>query len=313
MLGIAAKLLPETQYAAATVTDMSSGRPEHGVKSPTPDRRRTLGETRLEFLTKLPLLTAFAFTLMLTLVLPRLLERLRLPGPVGYILAGIILGPQFLGILKPEGQVINFFSEIGKLLLMFFAASRSTSRSSTAPGARLHDLRSADLRLSFRSGDRDGGGAGLSAERLRRDRRGAGLAHLARPATHQAGGPDGPRSVVATVGATVFTDLLSIFVLAVCLPIHLELRSQGRADRDPVARALCTGGAHRSELARQTNARPDGHDEVGAGADHAGGHGRRRAGRGMDRHGGHHRRLPGRRGAEACVRRHAERRSRSRS
>ena len=28
--------------------------------------------------------------------------------------------------------------------------------------------------------------------------------------------------MLATVGATVFTDLLSIFVLAICLPIHLS-------------------------------------------------------------------------------------------
>ena len=47
----------------------------------------------MEFLTHLPTLTAFALTLMLTLLLPRLMERLHMPGPVGYIVAGIILGP----------------------------------------------------------------------------------------------------------------------------------------------------------------------------------------------------------------------------
>src|SRR5262245_47146259 len=58
---------------------------------------------------------------MLTLVLPGLMERLHLPRPVGYILAGIILGPNMLAIPNPEGKVISFFAELGKLLLMFFA------------------------------------------------------------------------------------------------------------------------------------------------------------------------------------------------
>src|SRR5215472_6932878 len=58
---------------------------------------------------------------MLTLVLPNLMERFRLPRPVGYILAGIILGPNVLAVLNPDGKIVSFFAELGKLLLMFFA------------------------------------------------------------------------------------------------------------------------------------------------------------------------------------------------
>ena len=75
----------------------------------------------MEFISHLPILTSFALTLMLTLVLPSLMERVRLPRPVGYILAGIILGPNMLAILTPDGKVVTFFAELGKLLLMFFA------------------------------------------------------------------------------------------------------------------------------------------------------------------------------------------------
>src|SRR5262245_5735502 len=75
----------------------------------------------LQFFGQLPVLTSFALTLVLTLALPGLMERVRLPRPVGYILAGIILGPHVLAILKPEGQIVTFFAELGKLLLMFFA------------------------------------------------------------------------------------------------------------------------------------------------------------------------------------------------
>src|SRR5215470_12336115 len=49
------------------------------------------------------------------------MERFHLPRPVGYILAGIILGPNMLAVLNPDGKIVAFFAELGKLLLMFFA------------------------------------------------------------------------------------------------------------------------------------------------------------------------------------------------
>lgn len=176
----------------------------------------------MEFLTKLPLLTAFAFTLMLTLVLPRLLERLRLPGPVGYILAGIVLGPQVLGILKPDGQVIHFFSEIGKLLLMFFAGfevdlaqfNRARRKAATFGALTFACPFILAIAMAAALGYSPNAcaviGAVLASHTL-----------LGLPLLKQAG-LMGRESVVATVGATVFTDLLSIFVLAICLPIHLS-------------------------------------------------------------------------------------------
>src|SRR5262249_36285675 len=68
-----------------------------------------------------PTLTSFALTLMLTLALPSVMGWLRLPRPVGYIVAGVILGPNVLAVLNPDGKVVTFFAELGKLLLMFFA------------------------------------------------------------------------------------------------------------------------------------------------------------------------------------------------
>jgi Kef-type K+ transport system membrane component KefB len=55
---------------------------------------------------RLPPLTAFALCLVLTLTLPRLMQRLRLPGPIGFILAGVLLGPQVFGVLHPHGAVV---------------------------------------------------------------------------------------------------------------------------------------------------------------------------------------------------------------
>lgn len=69
----------------------------------------------------MPQLSRFAVALFLGLMLPQLAQKARLPGPIGLIIAGIILGPHGLTIVDPNGPVIVFLASIGKLLLMFLA------------------------------------------------------------------------------------------------------------------------------------------------------------------------------------------------
>ncbi|MBI3199531.1 MAG: cation:proton antiporter [Rhodospirillales bacterium] len=176
----------------------------------------------MEFLSKLPSLTAFALTLMLTLILPRLMERMRIPGPVGYILAGIILGPQVLAVLNPEGKVVHFFADTGKLLLMFFAGFEIDIAQFNRARRKAATFGALTFSLPFLFGIGVAAAMGYPANACAVI--GAILAShtlLGLPVVKQAG-LLGRESVVATVGATVFTDLLSIFVLAICLPIHLS-------------------------------------------------------------------------------------------
>jgi len=175
----------------------------------------------LEFLTHLPELTAFALTLMLTLLLPRLMERLHLPGPVGYILAGIILGPNLLAVLNPDGKVVNFFADIGKLLLMFFAGFEVDIDQFNRARRKAATFGLLTFTCPFLLGAAVGGimgypviacaviGAVLASHTL------LGLPIIKKYDLM------GREPVVATVGATVFTDMLSILVLAICLPIHV--------------------------------------------------------------------------------------------
>lgn len=176
----------------------------------------------MEFFAHLPMLTSFALTLMLTLVLPSLMERLRLPGPVGYILAGIILGPQILAVLNPEGKTVQFFAEIGKLLLMFFAGYEVDIEKFNRARNKAACFGLATFSMPFLLGAGVGWTMGYPPNACAVI--GAVLAShtlLGLPVV-KAAGLIQRESVLVTVGATVFTDLLSIFVLAVCLPVHMS-------------------------------------------------------------------------------------------
>lgn len=64
---------------------------------------------------------SFALLLGVILVVPPLFERLRLPGLVGLLVAGIALGPQGLNLLTSELPTVQLLSEIGVVYLLFVA------------------------------------------------------------------------------------------------------------------------------------------------------------------------------------------------
>jgi CRISPR-associated endonuclease Cas1 len=69
----------------------------------------------------LPNLAKFALALAIIVGVPPLSRRLRLPAVVGLLLSGILIGPQVLGFAGERTPIADFFAELGKLLLMFFA------------------------------------------------------------------------------------------------------------------------------------------------------------------------------------------------
>jgi Kef-type K+ transport system membrane component KefB len=169
---------------------------------------------------QLPILVRFALVMVIFLLVPPLCHRFRLPACVGLLLAGVALGPSGLRTLPQSAPVAEFFAEIGRLLLMFFA------------GAEI------DLSQFRRTGQRSMvfGGLTFSIPLVI----GAVVAMLAGYtllsavlvgsllASHTLlGFPIVQRmklvtdeAVAVTVGGTVFTDLASLLVLAICLPIH---------------------------------------------------------------------------------------------
>lgn len=65
-----------------------------------------------------PLITTLAIALGLALVLGFLAERARLPALVGYLLAGILIGPSTPGVVV-DVEIAQQLAEIGVMLLMF--------------------------------------------------------------------------------------------------------------------------------------------------------------------------------------------------
>src|SRR5262245_6866222 len=69
----------------------------------------------------LPQLVKFAQGMMILFAVPLLSRRVYLPGIVGILLSGVVLGPHVLGVFGEQRPIMDFFADLGKLLLMFGA------------------------------------------------------------------------------------------------------------------------------------------------------------------------------------------------
>ena len=69
----------------------------------------------------LPHLAKFALGMMIIFGVPLLSRRVALPGIVGLLLSGVVVGPHVLGIFGEQRPVVDFLADLGKLLLMFVA------------------------------------------------------------------------------------------------------------------------------------------------------------------------------------------------
>ncbi len=176
---------------------------------------------------QLSLLARFAIAIGLAILLPKAMERLRLPGVLGFILAGILVGPNVLGIIKPDGEAITLLAEVGKLLFMFFVGfeinldevNRSRNRS-LAFGALTFLAPFAGGVLLGRLTGNDWNSAFLIGSLI------ASHTLLAFPVLERLGLVQHP-AVTMVVGGTILTDIAAMLVLAVTVSVHLTGWSWG--------------------------------------------------------------------------------------
>jgi predicted Kef-type K+ transport protein len=87
-----------------------------------------LGGVSMEFLdtfrshaVALPNLAKFAIVMAIIACAPALARRVRIPELVGLVAFGILLGPYVLDVAPKNHPIVQFFGDLGRLLLMFGA------------------------------------------------------------------------------------------------------------------------------------------------------------------------------------------------
>lgn len=165
-------------------------------------------------------LTRFMLVVLVILFLPRFTERLRLPGLVGLIIGGMIMGPHALGVITPESDVVHFMAEVGMLLVMFFAGLEIDLEKFARTGHKSLAYGLATFLLPL--------GTGLMIGRLFGFTWNTSVLVGSLLASHTLlalpillkHGIVRRESVSVTIGATMFTDIAALVVLAVCVSVH---------------------------------------------------------------------------------------------
>jgi len=170
----------------------------------------------LSFVPDSPIM-AFTVLLLVTLTIPPIFERLRVPGLVGLLAAGVLLGPSVTGLLDPAGDVETLLSDVGKIYLMFVAGLeidlrdfKKTRNRSLGFGLATFAIPLTGGLLLSRAFGFDWVAAVLVGSLL------ASHTLLAYPIVMRLGVTK-EESVTATVGATIFTDIGALLVLAMCI------------------------------------------------------------------------------------------------
>ncbi|MEK7949211.1 cation:proton antiporter [Luteolibacter soli] len=165
-------------------------------------------------------LTTFGIAIGCSVLLPKLMERLRLPGVLGFILAGVLMGPNALGLIRADGPVIELLAELGKLLFMFFVGfeidldefKKSRNRSATFGALTFLFPMAGGVLLGRVTGN--GWNTSLLIGSII-----ASHTLLAFPIIQRLGLGQHP-AVTTVVGGTIFTDIASMLVLALAVSVH---------------------------------------------------------------------------------------------
>ncbi|MUL38531.1 cation:proton antiporter [Gloeocapsopsis dulcis] len=172
-----------------------------------------------EVLTKEPIVP-FVVLLIVILVVPILFERLQLPGLIGLLVAGVVLGPNVLNIFQTELPTIRLLSNIGLVYLMFVAGLEVDMEQFRRTRNKSLGFGTFTFLVPLIVGTLVGRvfGFGWNASILIGSLF-ASHTLLAYPIISRLGVINN-EAVTVTIGATIFTDIGALLVLAVCVAIH---------------------------------------------------------------------------------------------
>lgn len=171
-----------------------------------------------EVLTQEPIVL-FAILLVVILVVPILFERLRLPGLVGLLLAGVLLGPNAFNFFQTELPTIRLLSNIGLVYLMFVAGLEVDMEQFRRTRNKSLGFGTFTFLVPLIVGTLVGRvfGFGWNAAILIGSLF-ASHTLLAYPIISRLGVINN-EAVTVTIGATIFTDIGALLVLAICVAI----------------------------------------------------------------------------------------------
>jgi len=161
----------------------------------------------------------FAVLLVVILSVPPLFERLRLPGLVGLLVAGVLLGSNGLQVLNNKSETMSLLSDIGLVYLMFVAGLevdmeqfRRTKNRSMGFGSFTFAIPLIMGTVVGRLFNFDWNASILIGSLF------ASHTLLAYPIVRRLGVVNN-EAVIVTIGATIFTDIGALLVLAICIAI----------------------------------------------------------------------------------------------
>jgi Kef-type K+ transport system membrane component KefB/nucleotide-binding universal stress UspA family protein len=175
-------------------------------------------ERSLDYFQEEPLIT-FALLLAVILIIPLVFEKLRIPGIIGLLVAGIFLGPHGLKLLNSESQIMQLLSDIGLLYLMFVAGLEIDLKQFHQVKFRAAGFGSLTFLIPLITGTTIGRffgfewnsaillGSLLSSHTL-----------MTYPIVSRLGVVRN-EAVTVTIGGTIFTDIGALTVLAICVGI----------------------------------------------------------------------------------------------
>ena len=168
----------------------------------------------------LPPLAKFALGMALVFGIPPLARRVRLPGVVGLLLGGVVIGPHVFGIFGEKRPIADFMAQLGQLLLMFFAGleidlthfrqaqGRSIVFGLISTGVPLLLGTTVGLMFGYRIIPAIVVGSLIASHTL-----------LASPIVAQFG-INRLEPILVTVGGTVLSDTISLVVFAICVSTY---------------------------------------------------------------------------------------------
>ncbi len=164
----------------------------------------------------------FAILLVVILVVPIIFERLRLPGLIGLILSGILIGQSGWNLFKIDNSIWELLSTIGLAYVLFVAGLEVDLEQLSRQRNRALGFGSFAFCIPLLLGtllgrvfEFDWLGSILIGSLL------SSYTLLAYPIINRLGLTN-HEAVGVTIGASIFTDIATLLTLAVCVAIHLQ-------------------------------------------------------------------------------------------